>query len=713
MDFQTPDGIVHSAVVPPILGAGRRFQVMVPISAVTPSTAGPPNKDGNGEQLKEAILRNASNEANNCALKAEVLSSVEPDDLANALTSVTKSQGGDHELGFDWPRFQRAFMISDTRGYGSRWTSRHEFVNDHPLIWRRDQVIKVFRGRVGEAEGFMRKAKQQASIVTNNAGSSASADQVDQASHAVERVASALSRARDNLAKVEVAAASAAVDAAKECARRAEELMATRDVKKDLDVVSRVSKRFEYRPQRASTIDQVQDLASMTRRGVLQINNVLVEAVKQHAKFASDHKGRLQDPTSVKESDRAVEVVKDTQRKLAEHLDKLVAAAEAATATEDEQYVQAKAEASTKRAAEHEAASAKDRSAALARAKAKAAAAAAASLSSGGVRWVTEGEEAEVEVEVENSHPYPESDTDAMRGQLAVAENELARWRSGELKVVPDVIDVEAETMVTAILSSRDLPPAVGSKRPLQEAPAGSSGLAQIVRVKQEMEEDSHQYGEMVGQGMEFNMARGSVFSKLMERFPPGRSEQVPWRAFGEVSIPELVELGLDEDKDLLAASTWQDGLWLTQPDPDAPETGWPVFIAPWAFVKRVISSDVVEYSIREEDEEILLKRVMPAAYRGKPIFEKIVKSADFVRQMRHRYTDKADGLLNYLLAKYTEYERHSDGVGFSGYSVIHKVWHQTEDREMSLNEMLELLISLSGDTSASIGRSRSNRRSR
>ena len=54
-----------------------------------------------------------------------------------------------------------------------------------------------------------------------------------------------------------------------------------------------------------------------------------------------------------------------------------------------------------------------------------------------------------------------------------------------------------------------------------------------------------------------------------------------------------------------------------------------------------------------------------------------------------------ADRILGYLLEKYEEYERHSGGVGFSGYSVIYKVWNEAENREMSLVKMVALLTAL------------------
>ena len=62
---------------------------------------------------------------------------------------------------------------------------------------------------------------------------------------------------------------------------------------------------------------------------------------------------------------------------------------------------------------------------------------------------------------------------------------------------------------------------------------------------------------------------------------------------------------------------------------------------------------------------------------------------------MRRKYKGKADALLKYLLDKYVEYQSHSGGLGYSGYTVTRKLWNEAEDREMDLPEMCELLVSL------------------
>ena len=98
------------------------------------------------------------------------------------------------------------------------------------------------------------------------------------------------------------------------------------------------------------------------------------------------------------------------------------------------------------------------------------------------------------------------------------------------------------------------------------------------------------------------------------------------------------------------------------------------------------------------------VERLMPPQYRGEPRYDEFKKSAAFVTHLRRKYKTVADRILGYLLEKYEEYERHSGGVGFSGYSVIYKVWNEAENREMSLVEMVALLTTLVGEPAAAAG---------
>ena len=287
--------------------------------------------------------------------------------------------------------------------------------------------------------------------------------------------------------------------------------------------------------------------------------------------------------------------------------------------------------------------------------------------------------------------------------ELAEAKAELQKWRSGQLKFIPEVHDLESGELTTTIVEHDHSPPptSTGEKRGRDE---GESSLHRIVRIKeekaeaeQEMEEQTHQFGVLAGQGCEFNAAKGTVFQTLKDRFPPGSDCPVPWRALGEVDFHELMKLGLPDEEAVMAASAWQAGMWLPQPNPEEDDTRVPPFIAAWAFVKHVTRDGSEVLGIREHDEIIKSPISMPSAYTGKPLSRTITKSAEFVRHLRKRYRTKADAILNYLLKQFKEYERHSGGVGFSGYAVIHKIWNVAEDREMTLGEMLELLMTLTG----------------
>ena len=84
--------------------------------------------------------------------------------------------------------------------------------------------------------------------------------------------------------------------------------------------------------------------------------------------------------------------------------------------------------------------------------------------------------------EATNAMPTAASSSAAGDTALARATAELARWRSGELRFVPEVINVEEGTVAATIVESS--PPQVGEKR--SSAEAGPSTLAHLVRVKQE-----------------------------------------------------------------------------------------------------------------------------------------------------------------------------------------------------------------------------------
>ena len=299
----------------------------------------------------------------------------------------------------------------------------------------------------------------------------------------------------------------------------------------------------------------------------------------------------------------------------------------------------------------------------------------------------------------------------ALRQELSAAQAELDSWRSGSKRLIPEVIDVDDGIVSTEVVSFNETLP-VGTKRPLESVSnsGATSSITRLVRVKEEraemekqVEESNLQCGMMIGQAREHSSALGSVFSRSKTRYPPGDDRRVPWRALGEVNVADLMRLGLREEH-AVEATTWQEGFWLVQPTEDQlqlTETNkLPPFIAGWAFVKTVVAQgghEVQQYAVREQDEILRVERRMPAEYRGPPRIDEVIKSAAFVRKLRATYsTAKAKAMLDYLKKKFEEYERHSGGVGFSGYGVIHKLWNRDEDREMSLQEMLRLLLTLS-----------------
>ena len=185
-------------------------------------------------------------------------------------------------------------------------------------------------------------------------------------------------------------------------------------------------------------------------------------------------------------------------------------------------------------------------------------------------------------------------------------------------------------------------------------------------------------------------------FKELKKRYPLG-TEGVPWRTFGEVDAQALVDEGLLREEHWVEATAWQHGIWLTKWD-DVGST-FPPFLAQHAFKKRFEQTfdgkEVVVYSIREDDETIKVPRPMPKEYTGKPLYIEEHKSAAFVKAIRKEYKEGAEPLLQHLKAKYEEFEKHSGNVGSSGYSSVLTLWNEEKDREMTGNEMLELLIRL------------------
>ena len=219
---------------------------------------------------------------------------------------------------------------------------------------------------------------------------------------------------------------------------------------------------------------------------------------------------------------------------------------------------------------------------------------------------------------------------------------------------------------------------------------------AKLKAVKEEMEEQSRHYGAVAGQAHQYSEAQGTVYKNLKANFPPGSGSRVPWKVFGEVDLGELAKLGLREEHQI-AATAWNDGFWLQKPDGEGDATV-PPFIAEWAFERKGTNErGEEEFAVREADEVIRYPARMPASYTGPPRFREITKSAAFVKYLRANYPKKAaDAILAYLLGKYREYLAHSGGVGFTGYSVIYKVWDAAKNREMNLPEMVELQTALS-----------------
>ena len=220
---------------------------------------------------------------------------------------------------------------------------------------------------------------------------------------------------------------------------------------------------------------------------------------------------------------------------------------------------------------------------------------------------------------------------------------------------------------------------------------------AKLKAVKEEMEEQSRHYGAVAGQAHQYSEAQGTVYKNLKANFPPGSRSRVPWKVFGEVDLGELAKLGLREEHQI-AATAWNDGFWLQKPDGDVGDATVPPFIAEWAFERKGTNErGEEEFAVREADEVIQYPARMPASYTGPPRFREITKSAAFVKYLRANYPKKAaDAILAYLLGKYREYLAHSGGVGFTGYSVIYKVWDAAKNREMNLPEMVELQTALS-----------------
>jgi len=90
-------------------------------------------------------------------------------------------------------------------------------------------------------------------------------------------------------------------------------------------------------------------------------------------------------------------------------------------------------------------------------------------------------------------------EVEELRTELAAAYQELGQWRLGTLKFVPHMIDVDGDSVMTAVVADRQ-PQAAGRKRPLEPSPAALTGLSQqqlLVRVKQEMAEVEKEKGEI------------------------------------------------------------------------------------------------------------------------------------------------------------------------------------------------------------------------
>lgn len=210
-------------------------------------------------------------------------------------------------------------------------------------------------------------------------------------------------------------------------------------------------------------------------------------------------------------------------------------------------------------------------------------------------------------------------------------------------------------------------------------------------RLHEQMEEEAQHYGALTGQQHMYNQASATVFDAIKKHFPD--DSRVPWRSFGELDWKELEDRGL-KGHDLEISTTWQEGLWIEERKEDHDDSTYgPPFIAKWAFKRVIKDHELVAYEIREKDEAITTTRPMPGSMPA--LIQTTTYSAAFVQYMRRKYKGKADALLKYLLDKYVEYQSHSSGLGYSGYTVTRKLWNEPEDREMTLPEMCELLVSL------------------
>ena len=101
----------------------------------------------------------------------------------------------------------------------------------------------------------------------------------------------------------------------------------------------------------------------------------------------------------------------------------------------------------------------------------------------------TDGHTQESRIAAEQARETEEA---ARREFEANMRHELRQWRSGELKFVPDVIDLDGDCVTTAIVAGQPPKAAPGSKRPLEPPPSAVSSLRQqerLVRVKQEKAE--------------------------------------------------------------------------------------------------------------------------------------------------------------------------------------------------------------------------------
>ena len=211
-------------------------------------------------------------------------------------------------------------------------------------------------------------------------------------------------------------------------------------------------------------------------------------------------------------------------------------------------------------------------------------------------------------------------------------------------------------------------------------------------KLHEQMEEEAQHYGALTGQEHMYNQASATVFDAIKKHFPD--DSRVHWRSFGELDWKELRDRGLKVHD--LDWTTWQEGLWIEKRKEDHDDSTYgPPFIAKWAFKRVIKDHELVAYEIREKDEDFTTTIPMPGSMDA--IIQTTTYSAAFVQYMRRKYKGKADALLKYLLDKYVEYQSHSSGLGYSGYTVTRKLWNEAEDREMTLPEMCKLLVSLTG----------------